>query len=148
MKTDFLTGKPEETQEIAKKFAQELAGGEVLALFGDLGSGKTTFMQGLAKGLGIKQRIISPTFILQRSYKVKSSQEQGIKHLHHLDLYRLKGKRDIQGLSLSELFRNDSVVAIEWADKIKDLLPQQHIEIHFTYVAEEVRRIQFFKKHE
>jgi tRNA threonylcarbamoyladenosine biosynthesis protein TsaE len=103
-----------------------------------LGSGKTTFVQGLAEGLGIKQRIISPTFIIMRSY------ESGSKNFYHVDLYRIESEQDVEGLGLLE-FMNDpqNIVVIEWPEKIKNLLPSMRIDIIFNYIDEERREIVF-----
>lgn len=132
-----------ETKGLGEKFATKLSGGEVLALSGDLGSGKTTFVQGLASGLGIKQRVISPTFILMRKYntqlKIKSSKfkitNQSSKvYFYHVDLYRLGGniEGEVKNLGLDEMWgKPENIVAIEWADKIKKILPKNAIWINF-----------------
>ncbi len=95
----------------------------VLALSGDLGAGKTTFVQGLAKGLGIDGPIQSPTFILLNLYP----------GLAHFDLYRLKGENDFIGLGFEEYFSSDLICALEWPDRIATLLPKESIHIHFEY---------------
>lgn len=136
---EFITKSDEETREIGKKLARKFSGGEVLALVGELGDGKTTFTQGLAQGLGIKQRVISPTFILMRRYQIKSS-----KFFYHVDLYRLEENlgNEIENLGLTEFWgRSENIVAIEWAEKIKDLLPKNTIWITFKILEENTRRI-------
>lgn len=95
----------------------------VIALTGNLGSGKTTFVQGFAEGLGISNRIISPTFILMRSYKIED--KGGFEALYHLDLYRLEGdvKREVLNLGFEEILENPkNIILIEWAEKIKEEL--------------------------
>lgn len=112
----------------------------MLALTGELGSGKTTFVQGLAKGLRIGGRIISPTFIIVRSYKLKGK----VKLLFHVDLYRLEGDlgREIENLGLKEIWSDpNNVMVIEWAEKIKDYLPEGTKWVRFSYNGEEERRI-------
>src|SRR5664279_1657237 len=105
---NIITNSFAETQQLGVSFAKTLKHGEVIALHGDLGSGKTTFMQGIAKGLGIKKNIISPTFIIMRTYEIGSG------HLYHVDLYRVEKERDVDGLGLGELLHDpESVVAIE-----------------------------------
>lgn len=132
----FITDDYTETQKVAADFAKELKGGETLALYGELGSGKTTFVQGLAKGLGIKRRIISPTFIIVRTYKIS------IKYFYHIDLYRIENVREVRSLGLEEIMNDqNSIVAIEWAEKMGDLLPKERIDIHFKYVDESKRKI-------
>ncbi|MCL4437452.1 tRNA (adenosine(37)-N6)-threonylcarbamoyltransferase complex ATPase subunit type 1 TsaE, partial [Patescibacteria group bacterium] len=103
-----------------------------------LGSGKTTFIQGLAKGLGIKNNIISPTFILIRTYDLKSR----ISKFYHIDLYRIDGEKEIDGLGIEELINNPSnIIAIEWAEKIKNILPKKRIDIYFKESSENERQI-------
>lgn len=142
---NIVTQSFEETQKLGFDLAKTLKGGEVLALHGDLGSGKTTFMQGLAQGLGIKRRIISPTFIIMRTYEVGSeNQELRIKNLYHVDLYRVESERDVEGLGLLELLgEKESIVAIEWPDKIENMLPEDRIEIYFEYLKDDMRSIRF-----
>src|SRR3989337_2657138 len=94
-----ITESFEATQKLGKEFAQSLKKGAVIALHGDLGSGKTTFVQGFAKGLGIEKNIISPTFIIMRTYNV------GIKNFYHVDLYRIESEKDVEGLGLPELIQ-------------------------------------------
>lgn len=135
---DFL-----ETQKLGEEFASGLKGGEVIALYGDLGSGKTTFMQGLAKGLGIDRNIISPTFIIMRTYKISNSTKTFLKkNLYHVDLYRIENEKDVEGLGLFELMnRQENIVAIEWPDKIENLLPEKRINIYFNYKGDDKREI-------
>lgn len=134
----MITNSFEETQKAGFDFAKTLKGGDVVCLHGDLGGGKTTFVQGLAKGLGIEKKIISPTFIIMRSY------ELGSKNFYHVDLYRVENERDIEGLGLLDLMENeDAIVVIEWAEKIADRLPTNRKEVFFTYLDEDKREISF-----
>lgn len=135
-----------ETQGFGKNFARGLKGGEILALTGELGSGKTTFVQGLARGLGIKQRINSPTFILMRQYPV--SFERGpllkLKFFYHIDLYRLEGDltQEINNLGLNDVWgKPENIVAIEWAEKIKEIIPKTAVWIKFKITPDEQRKI-------
>ena len=108
----FITSNFKETQKLGRDFAKVLEKGDVLYLYGDLGSGKTTFAQGLAEGLGVKQRIISPTFVIVRSYKLE------VISFYHIDLYRINNEKDIRGLGLEEIINNpENIVAIEWTLK-------------------------------
>jgi tRNA threonylcarbamoyladenosine biosynthesis protein TsaE len=139
----ILTNSFEETQNLGIELARKLNGGEVLTLHGDLGSGKTTFMQGLAKGLGIKRRIISPTFIIMRTYDIENK-ESKIENLYHVDLYRIESENDVDGLGLMELLgEKENIVAIEWPDKIEHLLPENKIDIYFEYLEDDKRSITF-----
>src|ERR1700751_5177554 len=112
MKKTFVTKDFNQTQQLGKEFARHLKGGEVLCLYGDLGSGKTTFMQGLAKGLGITRNIISPTFIIMRNYRTRLKiKDLRLKNLYHVDLYRIESEKDVEGLGLLELmYREENVV--------------------------------------
>ncbi|MBI1863850.1 tRNA (adenosine(37)-N6)-threonylcarbamoyltransferase complex ATPase subunit type 1 TsaE [Candidatus Woesebacteria bacterium] len=128
----------QETQQIAKNLSSNLKGGEILALVGNLGAGKTTFIQGLGLSLGI-DRVISPTFILMRKYKTKRFS------FYHIDLYRLEVnlKEEIKNLGITDIWgKKENVVAIEWADKIKDLLPKNTIWINFKNIKNQERQIE------
>lgn len=139
----IITNSYEETQKLGEEFAKKLQGGDIVALYGELGSGKTTFVQGLAKGLGIKRRIISPTFIIVRTYKISIKYKvSSIKYFYHIDLYRINSDQKIEGLGIKELINGrNSIVAIEWAEKIKNLLPKKRWNIHFEYLSDNKRRI-------
>jgi tRNA threonylcarbamoyladenosine biosynthesis protein TsaE len=114
---------------LGQELAQELAGATIVCLYGELGSGKTTFSQGFAKGLGINHRLLSPTFIIVRRYEVP----QTIRWFYHVDLYRIKGDIDIEGVGLPEIFTDPSaIVLIEWADRLGKFLPKKRIDIRFA----------------
>jgi len=118
------TNSPEETWELAAELADELGAGTVIALHGDLGAGKTCFIQGLAAALDIDEPITSPTYTLIGEY-------EGRLPLHHIDLYRLSGPAEALGLGLEEYFDVNGITAIEWAERAAGLLPpdQLHIRI-------------------
>ncbi len=150
MSKTFITKSAEETQKIARELAATMQDGEILLLFGNLGAGKTTFMQGFAKGLGITQRIISPTFIIAREYEVRSMKHEltclaarrGIKNLFHLDLYRITSEHDLEGLGIEEILNDkEAIVAIEWPEKLGNLIPEKRIEIHFETLSDQERKI-------
>ena len=125
-----------ETQEFARDFAKNLKAGDVLCLYGNLGSGKTSFVQGLAKGLGITRRIISPTFIIARRYEISDL------NLYHIDLYRTQTLQDLQSIGINEILEDDNnIVAIEWAEKLLDLIPKKRIDLKFEYIDENTRKI-------
>lgn len=142
---EILTKSAGETKKFGERFANNLKGGEVIALVGDLGNGKTTLVQGLAKGLGIKGRIISPTFILRRDYEVKSRKKK-VKRLCHIDLYRIEEgiEKEFRNLGVEGFFGSqDTIVVIEWAEKVKSMLSKSTIWIKFENLGEEKRRISF-----
>lgn len=121
----------------------------VIALVGELGSGKTTFVQGLAEGLGIENRVISPTFILLRIYNIPgSSNDPGsLEHerrFYHVDLYRLEEnlEDEVRNLGLEDVWnKKNNVVVIEWAEKIKKMLPSQTMWVHFAVLGDKERRV-------
>lgn len=126
-----------ETRALAARLAGLLAAGDVIALSGDLGAGKTTFVQGLAEGLGITASVTSPTFVLINRYRTADGRT-----LHHADCYRLQdAPLEMWDAGLGDLFAGDDIVVIEWADRIPGLLPADHLEIAFEYLDEERRRL-------
>ena len=146
--TKIITKSTEETKEWAKKYAQGLQGGEVISLIGDLGAGKTTFSQGLADGLGVKQNVNSPTYVIMKIYPINhtiKNEELRIKNLVHIDAYRLKSAVDLEAIGALEYFgREDTIVLIEWADKIKKVLTSQLKPIIFEFQIENnIRKINY-----
>lgn len=138
---EYKTNSAEETKKLASETAHSLKGGEVLGLVGDLGAGKTVFVQGLAETLGIKEIVNSPTFVLMKVYQV-SNQQSAISKLIHVDAYRLSNSQELKDIGLDEyLAQKDSVVIIEWADKVKDLLPPGSLMIEFKAGPVENQRI-------
>jgi tRNA threonylcarbamoyladenosine biosynthesis protein TsaE len=120
--SEYLITKEDQTKKLARELAKQLKGGEIIALEGDLGAGKTTFTQYLAKSFGIKQNVTSPTFVLMKIYKVESRKFK-VKSLVHVDCYRLDDAQELFYLGIEEyLNKPDSIVVIEWADKIKQYL--------------------------
>lgn len=133
----IITKSEKETFAFARKFASGLSGGEVLALYGDLGSGKTAFTKGLAKGLGVKNIITSPTFVLMKVYDYSRN-----KKLVHIDAYRLGGGNDLEMIGASDYFGDkNSVVVIEWAEKVKGILPKNVVKIKFKVLSGDKRQI-------
>ena len=136
-----ITNSSEETKKLAQDFTKKLKGGEIIALFGDLGSGKTTFTQGLAKGLGVKERITSPAFVILNLHKVK----KGL-GLAHFDLYRLNNEAELEGIGATDyLSKKDIICVIEWPEKAKKLLSPNTIWITFEHIDENKRKITFKK---
>jgi len=138
---EFTTKSARGTQKLGRKVAADLVKKTptIIALTGDLGSGKTTFVQGFAKALGVRKKIISPTFILMRTYKARKR-----KMLYHLDLYRLESnfEEEIENLGIKDVWKDGkNILVIEWAEKIKDLLPTGTIWIKFEYFIDNQRKI-------
>lgn len=133
----YTTKNALETQELGEKFGKSLKGGGILAFYGELGSGKTTFIQGLAKGLGVKKRILSPTFVLMRSYPLLKTG-----FFYHIDLYRLNSAKEAQSLGIEEIWGNpQNIIAIEWAEKVQEILLKKRTAIFFKYKDENIREI-------
>lgn len=133
----YNSSSEEETKKIAAELAKEISGG-IIALSGKLGTGKTTFVQGFAKGLGIKEKIISPTFILIRQHKIPKTNRT----LYHIDLYRLEKTPRVKELGLEEIWSDPkNIVLIEWADKIEELLPQNTLYIKIERAESDTRSI-------
>lgn len=118
----YIAKTQRDTYQIAVKLASQLKGGEIIALQGDLGAGKTTFTQCLAKALAVKKQVTSPTFVLMKVYPV-SHKPLAIRQFVHVDCYRLDEPQELFYLGLEEyLNKYDTIVVIEWADKIKTYL--------------------------
>lgn len=123
----YITKYAEETKKLGEKVGKSLQGGEVLCFYGDLGVGKTTFLTGLITHFTGRKRILSPTFIIVRHYLVSHTT---IKNIYHIDLYRLEKSEDMIHLGLNEfIYKPDTVVAIEWAERLKNLLPNRRIDV-------------------
>lgn len=127
---------PEKTFAIGKKLGEILREGDVVALIGELGSGKTTFTQGLADGLGIsgEYTVTSPTFNLINEYP-------GRIFLFHMDVYRLSSVSDLDDLGFDEYLNRKGVTVVEWAEKIITAIPREAIFINFECTAEETRKL-------
>lgn len=139
----MISHSAQETIKYGQQFAQKLKGGEVIGLMGDLGGGKTTFVQGLAKGLKIKQNITSPTFVILKVYNIlrPNLHLRGVS-LVHIDAYRLESIEDIKSVGLEDyLGRKDAIVIIEWAEKIKKVLPKNTRYLKFKFIDEKTREI-------
>ncbi len=123
----FKTENPEETQTLGEKLGKTLKRGDVIALVGDLGTGKTCLTQGIARGVGIAsdEVVNSPSYILINEYNGKIP-------IYHIDLYRLENSEEITELGLSEYIEGDGICIIEWAERMSDLLPDTCIKIHIT----------------
>jgi tRNA threonylcarbamoyladenosine biosynthesis protein TsaE len=134
MASDIVTGSAEETEAAGERLGLTLPPGAVVGLTGELGAGKTCFIRGLARGLGVTVQATSPTFVLINEYR-------GRVPVHHADLYRVEGLAEIVDLGLPELFARDAVTVVEWADKLGPLLPKDAIRIHIDGVGDEPRRI-------
>lgn len=138
----ITTYSEKQTFNLGKKIAKRLKGGETIALVGELGAGKTVLIKGLAAGLGIKKTITSPTFVLMKPYTEIRNQGSGIRNLVHVDAYRLKCGQDLMDIGLKDwLGQPDTVTVIEWADRAKDILPNNKIMIELKMENKKDERI-------
>lgn len=138
----YKSNSVKETQNIAKAFAKELKGGDVICLNGDLGVGKTAFVQGLAAGLGVKEYISSPTFTIVNCYSGNLS-------LYHFDVYRIADSDEMYEIGYEEYVYGDGVSVIEWPELISDILPDKRYDVTITKDLEEhedFRKIQISKR--
>ena len=129
----ITTYSEQETIELAQNIESEKFENMVICLDGELGSGKTVFTKGLASALGIEENITSPTFTIIKEYP------DGEMPLYHMDVYRLDGNAD--GVGIEEYYNKGGIVVIEWAKTIKDILPEERLEIKFKVIDENRRSI-------
>ena len=141
MKTQKFTSKsPEETINFGEQLAKSFKGGDIVCFFGDLGSGKTTFIKGIAQGLRIRQtKVNSPTFVLMNVY-------HGRLTLFHFDLYRLDDIEGIRSIGYDEFLYDDGVSVIEWADRLGVYLPDEYLRIDLKHKKNDQRVIQLSAK--
>lgn len=133
---EFHTNSPEETIALGKKIGTKLKPGDILAFYGDLGSGKTTMIKGICLGLGVKEQDIvkSPSFIMINEY-------QGRDPIYHIDLYRIKNTEEILSIGFDEYLYGGGVCLIEWAEKAEGQLPENLIKIELETISQNERKI-------
>ncbi len=143
MKKKIVLKNLEDTMSFGKSLALSCFGGEIFAVSGPLGSGKTSLAQGFARGFKIRNRVNSPTFNIIKIYKVVNN--QSIKEFVHIDAYRLKSSIELLSLGVEDFFNSkESVVFIEWADKIEDILPAKAKKIKIDYFKNKSARLIYF----
>jgi len=131
----FVSRSPEETRALGEKLGVKLQPGAVIACIGELGAGKTCFLQGLARGLGVSSAVTSPTFVLVNQYR-------GRLPVFHLDAYRTEALTEVLELGLEEMMHGDGVTVIEWADKILPLLPPGTVTVRIRGLGDDPRSIE------
>ena len=122
---EYITNSYEETSTAAKEFADTLKGGEFVAMYGDLGAGKTAFVQGVARALGITDRVTSPTFAIVSEY-------EGRLPLYHFDVYRIADPEEMYEIGFEEYVESGGVCMVEWAELIEELFPEHYIKLTIT----------------
>nr|WP_038091123.1 tRNA (adenosine(37)-N6)-threonylcarbamoyltransferase complex ATPase subunit type 1 TsaE [Tumebacillus flagellatus] len=133
----YETASSGETQALAARLGEIVQSGDVLCLSGDLGAGKTTFTQGLARGLGIEEPVSSPTFTIIKEY------DDGRIPLYHMDIYRLGEAAVQEDLGYDEYFYGEGVSVIEWYGFLEELIPEDRLELHITLAEGDGRRLRF-----
>jgi tRNA threonylcarbamoyladenosine biosynthesis protein TsaE len=136
----WVTQTPEETLALGKRIAKHLRRGDVVALYGDLGSGKTQFVKGVAAGFRAHPHVSSPTFVIMNRYDGKNDLDEEI-FLYHVDLYRVEGAEAILDLGLEEVMGADGVTLIEWAERMGPLLPERRFDVACFHGSREQERI-------
>jgi len=148
---DIVTKNLEETyklaEEMIKNISEDKRGlkkAQIVALYGDLGSGKTSFVQGAARAFGIPERVLSPTFIIERVYKISTDK---FTHFIHIDCYRLKNSEELKKLGWDNIAGNPkNIIFVEWAEIVENILPEDVVKIYFEFVDENERKIEIKDK--
>ncbi|OGC85299.1 MAG: tRNA (adenosine(37)-N6)-threonylcarbamoyltransferase complex ATPase subunit type 1 TsaE [candidate division Zixibacteria bacterium RBG_19FT_COMBO_42_43] len=135
MDAKLVSSTVEETKKLGREFSQKLSAGVLVAISGPLGSGKTVLIQGICEGLGVKQLVTSPSFIIINEYPAEKFR------VYHFDLYRLKSVQELINLGYEEYFYGNGICLVEWAEKARELLPDDRIEIHLKILSENQREI-------
>ena len=135
MEKVFTTSSSTQTKKFAEKFAGRVKNHEkafVIGLQGDLGSGKTTFVQGFAKGFGVKEKVLSPTFVIMKKYGT----------FYHIDCYRLENSKELLELGWDKIMSDpQNIILIEWPERVKDILPAEVIMVRFKTISQNKREI-------
>ena len=169
MRKETISSSAKKTESLGKEFAKEILRMEieekarVISLEGELGGGKTTFVKGFARGLGIKEMIKSPTFVIMKKYKLKASSKpassvggqaiksckssvgsRNFKYFYHVDCYRIENPKEISNLTWKEIVKNpQNIIAVEWGEKIKEILPEKYFQIAFEFINKNTRKLTF-----
>lgn len=134
---DFFSRSPEQTRHLGMRLGGALQVGDVICLQGDLGAGKTTFVQGIAEGWGSVDSVSSPTFIIVNQYR-----DAGERQLFHMDAYRLDSAPEAEELDLDEMLARGPLL-IEWPERMKQLIPPEHLWVELEYMNDEEREMKF-----
>ncbi len=145
MNSTYLTISPNQTKKLGEILAKEILSSRfdkkafILGLEGDLGGGKTTFLQGFARGLAIKQKITSPTFVILKKFEIQLSK---FEFFYHIDCYRIEKPKEILELGFKVIISNPrNIVAIEWADRIRKILSEDTLTLKFEFIDKNKRKI-------
>lgn len=137
---DFVSRSPDQTQRLGARLGALLQGGDVICLEGPLGSGKTCLAQGIGRGWGVNQTLISPTFVLMREYE----RPDAAARFYHIDLYRIAGAEEALSIGLDELLGSTQAVCIvEWAERARPLMPSDHLWVNLSFFDTTCRSLRF-----
>ncbi len=139
---EFFSRSPEQTRRLGTRLGTLLQTGDVVCLSGDLGAGKTTLVQGIAQGWGTLDPVSSPTFVLVNQYRRPDNS-----CLYHLDAYRMENWREAEDLDLEQMISTGPIV-MEWPERIKEALPQNHLWVDMRWIADEQRAMTFLSRGE
>ena len=147
MEKEYLTKNPNQTKKLGEALAKKILktrprkGAFIIGLEGDLGGGKTVFLQGFAKELKIKEKILSPTFIIMRRFRIRANSRK-FADFYHIDCYRIQRPKEILELGFKEIISNSkNLVAVEWAERIKKILPKNVLILKFEFINRNTRKI-------
>jgi len=160
MKKENITSSSIQTKKLGERFAKEILDKKpkktafVIGLEGELGGGKTTFLQGFARGLGVKEKVLSPTFVIMKKFKIHpvirlgAPSDDGAKtkreYLIHIDCYRIQKSKELLDLGFKEIVSNPkNIIAVEWADRIRKIMPKDTLWIKFDFIDRRKRKITF-----
>jgi len=139
---EIITKNAEETKSLGKEIAENVSGGEIFCLKGELGAGKTTFSQGFLRGLGVEGALTSPTFVVMKEYAIKDESFK-LKKIYHIDTYRGESE-DILNLGWEGMIKDkENIILVEWPEKIKDIIPKDAVWLEFESIDEKKRKITF-----
>lgn len=140
-----LSKSPRQTRTIAARLAKKIAGVKgpvIITLKGELGSGKTTFIQGFVKALGVRAKVKSPTFLLVRHYELSGGGDRKTKNVYHVDCYRVAKWQELRSLDIQDILKDEnSVVLIEWPERISKILPKKKISVSLHHKGATAREI-------
>jgi tRNA threonylcarbamoyladenosine biosynthesis protein TsaE len=134
MKLEIRTASPEQTEAVGRSLAKTLKPGSILAMYGDLGAGKTTFVRGLAAGLGLTARVTSPTFTIVNEY-------EGATALLHFDMYRLKSSDELFDIGWEDYLASGAIIAVEWSENVPGAFDGTELKLRFEKLDEDTRLI-------
>ncbi|MBP9751824.1 MAG: tRNA (adenosine(37)-N6)-threonylcarbamoyltransferase complex ATPase subunit type 1 TsaE [Candidatus Moranbacteria bacterium] len=141
---EHLTHSADETRSLGAAVARDTNPGSILALRGDLGAGKTTFVQGFLEALGAEKPYVSPTFVIMKEYDLAEPSENGIRRIYHVDAYRMDDPEEIEKIGFEEWCADpEGIVLVEWPEKIEPLLPPTTKTISFAWRSDTEREIVF-----